>query len=313
MTEPFIIRYRPTKWDEVIGNEETVRSLRKVLDENSSHAFLFTGPSGTGKTTLARLAAKEVGTTDANIVEIDAATYNGIDEMRGITEQLIYRPLGVSNIKSVIMDECHALTRQAWQSLLKMVEEPPTGVYWFFCTTDVTRVPETIQTRCSVYTLYNLNLRQLTVLLTWVLNCEDRKLDPSIIDLCVKEALGSPRRALSHLGQTINCTSREEAYASLGRISDEADQPVALARALVNGAKWPVIQAILIDLRDENPEKIRKVVLSYVTKVILDNKDESTLWSYLPLLDEFSQPINYSDGISPIVLACTRIVFATRV
>jgi DNA polymerase-3 subunit gamma/tau len=313
MTEPFINKYRPVKWDEVIGNEETVRSLCKVLTEDSSHAFLFTGPSGTGKTTVARLGAKEVGTTDANIIEIDAATYNGIDEMRGITEQLIYRPLGASNIKSVIMDECHALTRQAWQSLLKMVEEPPTGVYWFFCTTDITRVPETIQTRCSVYTLHLLNLRQLTVLLNWVLACESRELDPSIIDLCTKEAQGSPRRALAYLGQTINCTSREEAYASLGHIPDEADQPVALARALVNGAKWPVIQAILIELRNENPESIRKIVLSYVTKVILDNKDESTLWSYLPILDEFSQPINYSDGISPIVLACTRIVFATRV
>lgn len=312
MIEPFTSRYRPAKWDEVIGNEDAVKSLRQVLSDNSSHAFLFTGASGIGKTTLARLAARQLGTIDDNLVEVDAATHNGVEEMRELTSALQYRPLSTSNVKSLIIDEAHAISRQAWQSLLKIVEEPPSWVYWFFCTTDISRVPDTIQTRCSVYNLKPLNIRQLQILLDWVLTCEKRKIDPSIIDLCVKQAFGSPRRALAYLGQTINCQSREEAAAAIGRMPEEAEQPVALARALVQGFKWADVQAILQDLRNENPENIRKIVLDYITKVILDSKDEERTREYLPLLDEFSQQINYADGIAPIVLACARCVLNAR-
>jgi DNA polymerase-3 subunit gamma/tau len=309
VVEPLISRYRPEKWDEVIGNEDCVTSLRKVLAENSSHAFLFTGPSGVGKTTLARLAAKQLGTVPDNLIEVDAATHNGIDEMRELTETLKYRPLGNSNIKSLVIDEAHAITRQAWQSLLKIVEEPPSWAYWFFCTTDITRVPETIRTRCSVYNLKSLNLRQLLTLLEWILMCEQRKLDETILDLCVKEARGSPRRAIAYLGQVINCQSREEAASAIGQLPEEADLPVALARALVKGTKWAEVQSILSDLKDDNPEGIRKIVLDYITKVILDSKDANLVRDYLPILDEFAQPINYSDGIAPIVLASARCVF----
>jgi DNA polymerase III gamma/tau subunit len=125
--EPFIYRYRPDKWDEVIGNEDSVTSLRKVLAEDSSHAFLFTGPSGVGKTTVARLAAKELGTTADNLIEVDAATHNGVEEMRDLAETLKYRPLGASNIKSIIVDECfhpnhELLTRYGWKHVNEVSE-----------------------------------------------------------------------------------------------------------------------------------------------------------------------------------------------
>src|SRR3954470_21303415 len=124
---PLTTKYRPDKWDEVIGNEDSVTSLRKVLAEDSSHAFLFTGPSGVGKTTVARLAAKELGTTADNLIEVDAATHNGVEEMRDLAETLKYRPLGASNIKSIIVDECfhpnhELLTRYGWKHVNEVSE-----------------------------------------------------------------------------------------------------------------------------------------------------------------------------------------------
>ena len=98
----------------------------------------------------------------------------------------------------------------------------------------------------------------------------------------------------------------------IGQLPDDANAPIELARALVKGAKWPEIQKILGNLRDENPEGIRKIVLGYVTTILLDNKDETLLSRYLPILDEFSQQINYADGISPIVLASARCVLNAR-
>src|SRR5882762_2091814 len=111
-------KYRPIVFDDVIGQDVAVKALRGALKSNASQTYLLHGPSGTGKTTLARIAATEVGARDKDIIEIDAATYTGIDDMRVVTSGLMYRPLG-GNTKAIIIDEAHALSRQSWQSMLK--------------------------------------------------------------------------------------------------------------------------------------------------------------------------------------------------
>ncbi len=128
--EPLHLKYRPKDFDEVVGQDAVVKSLQQAVKNNAGHTFLFTGLSGVGKTTLARITAATVGCVSSNLIEIDAATHTGVDDMRDVTFSLKYKPIGVGSVKVIIVDECHMLSKSAWNSLLKVLEEPPAWVYW---------------------------------------------------------------------------------------------------------------------------------------------------------------------------------------
>lgn len=307
-----ILKYRPTQWNEVIGQQEVVRSLKQVVAKGSSHSFLLTGPSGCGKTTLARIISQSVGCTgNGDVSEIDAATFTGIDDMRSVTIGLRYRPLGKGLVKAIICDEAHALSRQAWQSLLKSVEEPPPWAYWFFCTTDIGRIPDTIKTRCSTYQLKPVSINALSELLIKIADKEQFQVSDDVIDVCVKEAQGSPRQAISNLAACADIVDRIEAARLLKSALTGQGEAIDLARLLVRGATWTQLLPILNKIKDQSAESIRQVVRAYVTTALLDNKDENSVVSGMAILEQFSQPfVNTNDGISPILLAIGRIVFS---
>jgi len=150
--EELALKYRPNAYEEMIGQDAVVASIKRVVSDRSTKAFCLTGPSGVGKTTLARIVAWDVGCTPENLVEVDGATYTGVDHWRSIMEGLRFKPLG-GGTKVVIVDEAHMLSRNAWNSLLKIVEEGPKYVWWFFCTTESAKIPATIRTRCACYEL----------------------------------------------------------------------------------------------------------------------------------------------------------------
>lgn len=309
-SESLILKYRPTKWTEVIGQNEVVRSLKQIVDKKSSHAFIFTGPSGTGKTTLARIVANQVGSVNSgDILEIDAATFTGIDDMRSITVGLRYRPLGKSSVKSIICDEAHALSRQAWQSLLKSVEEPPTWAYWFFCTTDLGRIPDTIKTRCSTYSLKLVSNNDLYELLAKIANAEEFNVSEDVVDICVKEAQGSPRQAISNLAACADIQDRKEAARLLKSALTGEGEAIDLARLLVKGANWNQLLPILNKIKDQNPESIRQVIRAYVTTALLSQTQEDPVISGMRILEHFSQSFASDNSISPIILACGKIIF----
>ena len=171
--EPLHIKYRPRSLQDVRGQDAVVDSLTTALKKSTRpHSFIFTGPSGCGKTTLARILAEKFGCSPQNVIEIDAATNNGIDSMREVTSTLRYNGFGDTPNKAIIIDECHALSKAAWQSLLKSVEEPPAHVFFFFCTTENGKVPETINTRCQSYFLKPLRFDDLMDLLEFVVDEE---------------------------------------------------------------------------------------------------------------------------------------------
>ena len=308
MTETLYLKYRPETFKQVIGHAAIVRSLQGVLEKKTNHTFMLSGPSGTGKTTLARIAATTLGCAPSDVQEIDAATFTGIDDMRGITAALHYRPLGESASKVIIIDECQALTKAAWQSLLKSLEEPPAWVYWFLCTTDPAKVPANIQTRCTKYELKPVALRDIEDLLFAIY--EDEKMDcpEDVVILCAKEAQGSPRAALVNLGACAGAKDKREALELL-QSAAESNEAVELARALVAGKPWETIKGILTGLEGQNAESVRHVVRAYVTKVIMGSNGKGMPKNFA-ILEAFGKPFPAGDGISPLLLAVGELLFA---
>lgn len=304
-----ITKYRPTCFEEIIGQDAVVKSLFNVLKTRSSHAFLFVGIPGSGKTTLARLSAFQLGCKPLDLLEVDGATNTGIDEARTLASGLQYRPLGEGSIKAVIVDECHMLSKSAWNSLLKIVEEPPSFVYWFFSTTEANKVPAALKTRCVSYELKPVATSVLGDFLEDIIEAEKFKVTGDIVDLCAKEAKGSPRQALANLALCAVVQTKAEA-AELLSTAEGSETAFALAQALYRRAKWPELQGIIGKLGEINPESVRHVVRAYGTKVILGARSEDQAGAALEVLSHFADPFNSGDGLTPLVLACGRVALS---
>lgn len=307
MSETLHTKYRPRTFEEVVGQGATVKSLKGVLKRGDSQAFLFSGPSGCGKTTLARIAAEQVGCHPKDVLEIDAATYTGIDAMRQVQSTLQYRPFGKSEARAVIIDECHQLSKQAWQSLLKVIEEPPEHVSWFLCTTEAGRVPATIKTRCASFTLKLVKDDVITGLIEEVMEAEGFELAPEITKLVVKEAHGSPRQALVNLGKVQDCKDRKE-VAEVLTSALESDATIELARFLINGGSWLKAMVIVGKLEEENPESVRIVISNYMSAAARGAKSEREALRFLTVLDAFSEPYNASERLAPLLLSIGRVL-----
>lgn len=308
MSDTLITKYRPQTFDDVVGQDAAVRALRASVAKRSARAYLLTGPSGTGKTTLARIVAAALGCAPEEIRagEIDAATHTGVDDMRAITAQQQYRPLGGGS-RAVIIDECHMLSKAAWNSLLKILEEPPAHVLWLLCTTEPVKVPKTIVTRCFACELRPVASSVLEELLGEVADAEKMDVDDQVLRLCARQADGSPRQALSNLAVCAVAKSVQEAR-ELMRSAEESAEAVDLARLLVKRGRWSEAQELIGRLSEVSPESVRHVVRAYVSKVVMSAKSEDQAGYGLEVLDAFSEPFHPSDGVAPLLLACGRLL-----
>lgn len=307
MSDALINKYRPQAFKEIIGQDRVVESLENAIKKKLGTAYLLTGPSGTGKTTLARIAAKLLGCSPADLIEEDAAKNTGIENMREIIEQLMYRPLGEQAVRVVIIDEAHMLSKNAVISLLKSLEDPPSWVYWFLCTTDPNKIPKAVQTRCLTYQLKDVRQADLLKLLK---NTEEgSELEEDVLEVCVEEAHGSPRQALSNLGVCLTAQDREEA---LDLMHSASEDPAAfdLAKALMQGADWGELRDIMAKLKEKevSAESVRHVIRAYMTTVVLSPKSNGkSQQNALAILEQFSTPFNSFDGMTPLVMACARL------
>lgn len=144
-------KYRPHEFRDVVGQEPVVKALQGAIAlGNISHAYLFTGSRGTGKTSVARIFARAIGTVEDDLVEIDAASNRGIDDIRALREGVATLPFR-SPYKVYIVDEAHMLTKEAWNAFLKTLEEPPRHAVFILATTEMEKVPETVLSRCQVF------------------------------------------------------------------------------------------------------------------------------------------------------------------
>lgn len=307
---PLHVLYRPKELKQLVGQEHVVSSLGKLLKARTCpHAFLFTGPSGTGKTTVARIVAHHLGIDNQGLIEIDAASNSGIEHMRQLLEMVRYTSLNASGRKFVIVDEAHALSKATWQSLLKPIEEPPAHVYWAFCTTEDDKIPATIKTRCTSYNLKPMSEEQIEQVLGTVIEAEEIEIDEKVLSLIVSKADGSARRALVFLSQVAGVSDRKEAARLIENGVGEEAQAIALARMICTGKgfSWENAVKVIKSLDGDSPEGVRLMVVNYAAKMLENSRDPQAL---LAVLEAFRTPCNSSEKWAPIYLAVGELLYS---
>lgn len=214
-------RYRPQIFAEVVGQSSVIDALSAQLKNDTiSHAYLFSGSRGLGKTSIARIFAKELGVSPKDIYEIDAASNNSVDDIRALTENVYTLPFE-SKYKLYILDEAHMLSKSAWNAFLKTLEEPPSHALYILATTELHKIPETVQSRCQVFEFRKPTRDDVIMLVTRVAKKEGYTLGSGVADLVALLADGSYRDALSILEKVCSVSkdkmlTREEAERATG-------------------------------------------------------------------------------------------------
>jgi DNA polymerase-3 subunit gamma/tau len=240
-------KYRPQDFDEVVGQEAVVRTLRNAISSGQvRQAYLFAGPRGTGKTSMARILAKALncaqgptpspdGTCHAcvsiangsslDVVEMDAASQRGIDDIREIRERVVMQPVE-GRYKVYILDEAHQLTDPAWNALLKLIEEPPPHLVFVFCTTELQQVLPTVRSRCQTFVFQRPRLPDLVRKLRTIADAEGMDVPDAALALIARGARGAYRDAESTLDQLSASTDGQITVQAvlqlLGAVEEEA-------------------------------------------------------------------------------------------
>ena len=286
------LKYRPRTFEEVVGQEPITRTLQNALRQGRiRHAYLFAGPRGTGKTTMARLLAKAVNCLAAednrpcntcsicvainegrllDLIEMDAASNRGIDEIRSIREKVGFRP-SEARFKVYVLDEAHMLTEPAFNALLKTLEEPPPHVIFALVTTDPHKIPATIISRCQRFDFRRVPLSAIVDRLAAIAHQEGVKVEPAALELIARQSAGALRDAISLLDQLTSygdMIALEQVQRVLGTVTTAVARQ--LAACLADGqvaASLDLINRALDDGAD--PRQLGREVIEVLRVLLL--------------------------------------------
>ncbi len=306
MSQELYKRYRPKTLAQLVGQPAAVQSIEKLMARKTvPHAMLLTGPSGVGKTTVARILARSLECSRGDFVEQNCADFKGIEDVREIRRSMQLAPLG-GKCRIWLIDEAHKLTNDAQNALLKMLEDTPSHVYFMLATTDPQKLINTIHTRCSQIKLAALDSSALVKLLESVIKAEDMSVKGRVVEEIIDACGGSARKALVILEQVGYLDGEKEQVAAIQSTTGNKDDAILLARELINPqASWSQCAKILKSIEGQEAESLRYMVLGYARAVMLGGKQLAPrAWR---IIDIFSGNF-YDSKHAGLAAACWEVI-----
>ncbi|MFA6314842.1 MAG: DNA polymerase III subunit gamma/tau [Candidatus Paceibacterota bacterium] len=288
--------HRPSVWNEVVGQDQVTDSLRDAVDSGRvAHAYLFSGSRGTGKTSVARILAGALLTSGEDVYEIDAASNRGIDDIRELREHVSILPFS-SKYKVYIIDEVHMLSKEAWNALLKTLEEPPVHVIFILATTDLDKVPDTIISRCQTFVFRKPSREILRKEVTRIAKKEGYDLDLGAADLIALLGDGSFRDALGMLEKVISASGDQSSKTSKQISREKVESITGAPRAeLVNS----FIEGLMAKKSDDTLGVICEAEKAGISMNIFVTLILEKLRFILIMTHSKSSEVNIKDRLSP--------------
>lgn len=302
------LKYRPQSFEEVLGQKEEIESLKQILDNfQASHSFLFVGPTGTGKTTLARIAAQYVDANELTTIELNSADERGIDSAREIIEKTKYSPISAKT-QCFIMNEVHGWTVDAKRALLPVLESPPEYVYFFLTTTNPQKFfqgdeGKALKTRLTQIKVKGVDQEKIYRHIFKIAKKEKIECSKEILNKISAISQGAPRTALKLLEKMQGIKGSSQL--SVLEQEHNEDDIRKLCQKLLNAGEWSEITNVLKDMDLTDSEKIRYAVMGYMSAVILKGKNHKAAH----VLNCFAENTNIFGKIA-IILSAYNSFFA---
>lgn len=308
MNVPLINKYRPASFDEMVGHASIKQALQRALASDSQpHSFLMTGPGGIGKTSSARIIASML---ECEVVEISAAENSGTDAMRELIELGNHMSLTGSGRRMIIVDECHGLSKAAWQVLLKILEEPPTWLYLALCTTEHTKVPDTVVQRCYHIALRPLPPKEIEELLSLIIEMEGWQVQDDVFSAVIQASNGSPRKAISILQAVWDAPSREE-VSRIINLFDTSEPVIDLCKYLVDGGReWDKLKGLLERIEDDEWDRSHILICRFIAAAMMRAKSAEAAKKLWSMIDALTFPVETYDRKVAFYAALGKIVFS---